>query len=551
MSAILLVDDETCVLQSLRNTLNQIGYNVFTARNVPEAIQVFGEQPIDLVLSDIYLGGESGLRLLDHLRKVSPEVPVIVFTGKPDLVTAIESVRRGAYDYLLKPITTEGLKSSVQRAIEYYRLLEQKKLLTEQNEDYRKELEKKNDELEAIIQKRTADLQNTIESLKQTQEKLIQSHKLESMSKLISGVAHELNNLLAPILLSAELLQETTKGETTRDSIETIIESVITARNIVLSLLSFARKDIPVRVLTDLNSVMRGTVELVEYQFRTNGIPLSLDLDNTLPEVFCNPGEMGQVFLNILNNARTAILEKGKGEVTVTSSKEGDRIAFRIRDTGIGIPEENMLKLFDPFFTTKEKSEKTGLGLSVCYGIVTSHGGEIRSVSCEGEWTEFTVELPIHPPDEDKIETASLKQSETRTELSPETVHRILIIDDEEKVCQRVRELMRTLFRADILTAANGQEALDMIQCADYDLILADIRMPGLDGIRLYRWLKLKDESLQKKFLFMTGEAFDAGIKEFLEKEGIPYVIKPFTTEELKEKLNLAKPRRKLERQKA
>jgi two-component system NtrC family sensor kinase len=538
-ASVLLVDDETAILSSVGATLSGIGYDVHTACTVNEAIKVFANHKIDVVLSDIFLHEDSGLDLLDHIRDRALDVPVILFTGRPDIITAIESVRKGAYDYLLKPLTMERLKGTVKKALDYYQLLEQKKSLEIQNESYRTELERKNDELEDRIHERTAELQSTVETLKKTQEKLIQSHKLESMSKLISGFAHELNNLLTPILLSAELLHDLGAEGVAKESIETVIDSTIKAKNIVLTLLSFARKDIPVRVWTDLNAVIRETVELVEYQCRTNGISIELNLDKKLPEVYCNPGEMGQVFLNILNNARSAIIEKGSGTISIKSSASNGRVAIGIRDSGIGIPEENMLKLFDPFFTTKEKTEATGLGLSVCYGIVYAHGGEIKVASQDGIWAEFTVDLPIKPPDGAKPEAASIRKSAACADISPETVQKILIIDDEDNVRRRVQELLRTIFRAEILTAADGRGALEMIQRTDYDLIITDIRMPGLDGIRLYRWLKMKDVKLQKKFVFMTGDTFDAGVKEFLEKENIPYVIKPFTADELKEKLNV------------
>jgi two-component system NtrC family sensor kinase len=231
-------------------------------------------------------------------------------------------------------------------------------------------------------------------------EHLIQSEKLSAIGQLVAGVSHELNSPIGIILGHAELLAEAPDLEPeVRAGADVIVQQAGRAARIVRQLLSFGRRHTPVKQAVSLSKLLRDVVGLVEVDFRVSRsrpIRLVLDLDPTLPEVMADPHQLEQAFLNILTNARQAIIASGVGgRVEITASREGHAVRVRCADDGPGIPGHVLRRIFDPFFTTKADGEGTGLGLSICYGIVEQHGGRIWAESIEGRGAAFVVDLPI------------------------------------------------------------------------------------------------------------------------------------------------------------
>jgi PAS domain S-box-containing protein len=235
-------------------------------------------------------------------------------------------------------------------------------------------------------------------------EHLIQSEKLAAMGQLVAGVSHELNNPIGIILGHAELLGHMPGLDAeVRAGAETIVAQATRAVRIVRQLLSFGRRHAPVKQEVSLDRLLRDVVGLVEADFRVSHrgrpITIALGLDQALPKVMADPHQLEQVFLNVLTNARQAIVSAGVGSrIEVSAAVQGRMVRVRIADDGPGIPAGVLRRVFDPFFTTK--AEGTGLGLSICYGIVEEHGGKIRAESVEGRGAVFTIELPVdgRPP---------------------------------------------------------------------------------------------------------------------------------------------------------
>ena len=361
-----------------------------------------------------------------------------------------------------------------------------------------------------------------ISERRQMQERLLQAEKLAALGELISGVAHELNNPLTAVMGYAQLLQAAPVDEQMRADLQCIYEQAERASRIVQNLLDFARKRPPERKLVDLNELLERTLALRSYELRVENIQVITELDETLPRTLADPHQMQQVFMNIIVNAEQAMSEAhGWGILTVRSRALKDRIRVEIADDGPGIPAEIMSRIFDPFFTTK--GQGTGLGLSICYGIVTGHGGQIWAESPnEKGGATFVIELPLVKEEEPEAEKLASPLSPVAAPPS-----RILVVDDEESV----RALFRRLLRQEgheVHLAASGVEALQALARASYDLIICDVKMPGMDGKALYyRVMELYPE-LAPRILFITGDVIATDTQQFLDETGNPYVSKPF-----------------------
>ena len=250
-------------------------------------------------------------------------------------------------------------------------------------------------ELARVFNQMTENLKNsreqlemTVETLKTTQAQLIQSEKLSGIGEFIAGVAHELNNPLTSVMGFSELLRQAKVDAKHKRYMEMIHKSALRCLKIVQALLSFARHRAPERKPACVNGLIEAAVEILQYQLRTSNIEVVTQLDPQLPMAIMDPHQVQQVFVNILNNARQAIeAHQPKGKITITTETHDDLVRVTIQDDGPGIPEENLSKIFDPFFTTKEVGQGTGLGLSLCYGIIKEHGGKITPRSKPGEGT--------------------------------------------------------------------------------------------------------------------------------------------------------------------
>jgi two-component system NtrC family sensor kinase len=241
------------------------------------------------------------------------------------------------------------------------------------------------------------------------------------------------------------------------------------------------------------------------------------------------------VFLNIINNAQDAIVEhRNGGHLVISCRRLGDMARIEFTDDGPGISPENMRRLFSPFFTTKGVGRGTGLGLSICYGIVQQHRGRIWAESEPGEGATFVVELPVS-----RQEAETRAEMVTRRPLEIVMRGRLLVIDDDRDVTQLLHRLLAQDGH-EVDTALSGLDALEKIELAEslqepYDLIVCDIRMPGMDGPRLYQQVRARYPDLAPRMVFFTGDTISRGTQAFLDRTGNPYVMKPFVVEELRD----------------
>lgn len=242
--------------------------------------------------------------------------------------------------------------------------------------------------LESKVEERTR-------QIKEMQSVLVRSEKLASLGELAAGIAHELNNPLTGIVLHASIIEKNTDlQEDLKDDLSIITGEADRCARIVRNLLDFSRKREPKKRMNSINDTLDRALGLVEHLSTFHNITITREYADNLPDLLLDAGQMEQVFINMFVNASQAMEDGGTLTLWTGPDLSGDSIIVRIKDTGSGIPEENLGKVFDPFFSTKGP-RGTGLGLSVSYGIVEGHGGTIEVYSKVGEGTTFTITLPV------------------------------------------------------------------------------------------------------------------------------------------------------------
>jgi two-component system NtrC family sensor kinase len=381
---------------------------------------------------------------------------------------------------------------------------------------------------------------------KRAEEALRQSEKLAALGSLLAGVAHELNNPLSVILGHARLLAQSLQGRAAERA-EKITAAAERCARIVRTFLALARQHPPERQGVAVGEIVGEAVELLAYQLRVDSVEVSLDLADDLQRLWADPHQLHQVFVNLITNAHQAMSRTPPPRrlaITARTDPARARLSITVTDTGPGIPAEVRSRIFEPFFTTKPPGQGTGLGLSLCQGIVEDHGGTLTVESAPGHGAVFRIELPVTSP------PAHAAAGHVGASLPPIRDKAILIVDDEPEVGALLADLLAADgHRADI--APNGARALEMIQAGTYDLVLSDMRMPDLDGPSLYRRLESLRHPLAARFIFVTGDVLGEDTRRFLEESRALCVSKPFSLEELRSVLAAAFQRREVDRKEA
>jgi len=337
------------------------------------------------------------------------------------------------------------------------------------------------------------------EDLRKTQEQLLHSEKMAAVGQLISGVAHELNNPLTAILGYSQLL--TSGGQMNAQGLEyseKLYKQAQRTHRIVQNLLSFARQHKPERIPVSLNKIVEDTLALRDYDLRMSNIRVHLDLAADLPMTAADPHQLQQVFLNMVNNAVDAILEKSvDGDLWVSTGGKEQKLFVEFTDSGQGVKDPS--RVFDPFYTTKPVGKGTGLGLSICYGIITEHGGTIRVKNVPPHGASFTIEIPCQ-------EVAALKETENPN-VPPNDHARILLVDPETSVLEAIQAMLKNRDHH-VFPARGLEEAQALLRARDFDLILADIEVAGRKGEKgLREWMERERPALSDRLIIMSAMA--------------------------------------------
>jgi len=377
------------------------------------------------------------------------------------------------------------------------------------------------------------------------EEQLRQSQKMEAVGRLAGGVAHDFNNLLTAISGYSDLLLHRLPAYSTlRRNVEEIRKAGDRAAALTRQLLAFSRRQVLQPKVLDLNTVVTNMGQML-HRLIGEDIELATDLSPSLSLVKADPGQIEQVIVNLAVNARDAMPDGGRITIATADAdlshayaaahpevRPGPHVLLSVADTGHGMSDETQAHLFEPFFTTKERGKGTGLGLATVYGIVQQSGGHIRVNSATNRGSTFLIYLPRVEAPEDSAQTGDrppLPHPSPGTET-------ILLAEDEDVVRQLAREILSGNGYK-VLDAGNGREALLISEAhrGEIHLLLTDVVMPKMSGRELTERIRPLRPGL--RILYMSGYTDDAILRHGVLEDGIPFLQKPFTPEELARKV--------------
>lgn len=364
---------------------------------------------------------------------------------------------------------------------------------------------------------------------------LRRAERLATIGTLIGGVAHELNNPLQSISSFASLLLEAARSGEEREDLETIQREALRASRIVSNLRLLARqaRDEPgQRVDLDLNDVVRHVLKTRRYGLEVGNVALDTDLADDLPPVHGDRGQLEQVVLNLVVNAEHALEGAAVRRLSVRTRATDIGLSLAISDTGVGIAPDQLEHIFDPFFTTKAPGEGTGLGLSLVYGIVSEHGGAVHVESQPGKGSTLRVELPRATCPEPRPAGAG-------EPTAPSRPLRVLIVDDEPAIRTALARYLTRRRGHTVTEAGDGEEALRLLAAAGepYDVIVSDLRMPGLSGDQLLLRLAALGRGLDRRVVFLTGDAASGHAARLLAAADAPVLFKPIELAKVAERV--------------
>jgi two-component system NtrC family sensor kinase len=365
-----------------------------------------------------------------------------------------------------------------------------------------------------------------MEQIRQASTMLVESEKLASLGRFIASIAHEINNPLTAVIGYADLLADAGLNDESREMLGQVRAGAERVRIIVRSLQIFARQQHSGQMAVSLSLLAEQALTLKRGDYALDEIEVRANLPADLPMIWADGGQLSQVLLNLLVNAQYALRQRLPPRLlTVRAWAEGPRLLLSVADNGPGIAPEALERIFEPFYTTRPAGQGTGLGLSICEGIIGAHGGAITVRSTPGAGAEFIVDLPAPPLPPAAPGPALARRAQAPAGLA------ILSVDDDPVVRAVLR---RTLGGANALTIAErGEEALRLIAAQPFDLVLCDLKMPGMGGDALYRRAAVERPAVAGRFLFISGDTSSATAQTFLAEVGRPLLAKPFTAAEL------------------
>jgi signal transduction histidine kinase len=461
--------------------------------------------PFDLILADCKLPRFSGLEALSLAKSIHPNIPFVFVSGTIGEEAAIESLRNGATDYVLKDRLSR-LVPAVMRAL--------------------------------------TDTKNRA-NYEQMEKQLREAQRLEAIGTLAGGVAHDFNNLLTIISGNISLLKMAS-DQPARVLVvaETIDRAVQRGSELVRGLLVFARQGQTRLTLTDIAKQLHDTVGMLQATLPEN-ITISQTYPPKLPEILADPAQIERIFINLLTNARDAMPQGGTITIAIEVALAGpfpdqpkevakEYLKIEVTDTGVGMEESVRQHIFEPFFTTKPSGKGTGLGLPVVYGLMQNHKGFVDVNSEPGVGTTFNLYFPVPSPGERGV----VEESETLP-ISSSGSETILVVEDESDVAK----FLETLFGLSgykVLIAKESQEALDLFaeRGEEIQLVFSDVDLARVDGFALCTRLKELQPDLK---VILTSGHIDRSIEQRQKQYGIDaFVPKPYNPQELVRRVRAA-----------
>jgi two-component system NtrC family sensor kinase len=367
-----------------------------------------------------------------------------------------------------------------------------------------------------LTEKKRAD-----QEIARQRDALHQAEKLNALGSLLANVAHELNNPLSVVVGYATMQLEFSSDPASRERAEKIHAAAERCARIVKTFLAMARQKEAVQEPVQLDDVIESALEIAGYGLRTADVELDMHLASDLPGFLGDGDQLALVFMNLIVNAQHALEDQPPPKrLTITTGRDGQTIWAEFADNGTGVDAAIVSRIFEPFFTTKPQGVGTGIGLSVCTRIIDAHQGDISVASTLDRGALFRVTLPETEP----VGIAPAVPPET--DATPRSQGRILVVEDEPDLAEMVAAMLRSDGH-DVTIAHSGRAALAIIDKQPLDLVVCDLRMPGLGGHDLHRLLSAQRPDMAGRMLFMTGDTLAYGLGDFFERTGLTLLEKP------------------------
>ncbi|HEY8590804.1 MAG TPA: ATP-binding protein, partial [Naasia sp.] len=367
-------------------------------------------------------------------------------------------------------------------------------------------------------------VESDITEARSAEDQRYREQRLTSLGTLAGGIAHDLNNVLTPILLGAQLLEAGETDKRRRELLGTIVSGAKRGAQLINQVLQFARGEGGERREVDVAALLREVAALAR-ETLPKTVSVEMDVPGALPHVVGDPTQLFQVLVNLVTNAGDAMPGGGRMTVSARHDRPGARLVLQVTDTGTGMGPETLPRIFEPFFTTKERGRGTGLGLSTSLSIVRAHQGSLEVDSAPGSGSAFTLRLPV---------VAALRDDPVpgagRPEVQQGRGERVLIVDDEPDVRRFADEVLRGAgYRTRV--AEDGSSAIRLLAESEVDLLLIDMMMPGLGGAETVQRITELVPSLPT--VAMSG--YDADTATHLRREEHParFLAKPFSVADL------------------
>ncbi|MDM8554787.1 response regulator [Desulfococcaceae bacterium HSG7] len=505
---ILLVDDDTLVLEFTGITLINQGYELKTAESGEEALKLLEEEAFDLVITDLVMDAIDGIDVLKAVKEKYADTMTIIFTGYGNLSSAVEALRLNAEDYLLKPCKIEDMVFRIERCLE--------KL-----------------ELKRRIRRMEADA--------------IKARKFETIAVMTDGIAHDYNNLLSVVMGNISLAQTYLKPDDKNTKLLSNAEkALIQIKDLTQQLFTFSENFTPMKKNIAIAPMLKSLAMLFTSESESE---CHFDIADNLWSVEIDRAQIGQVIRNLVLNAEDAMPLGGTIKISAINKEitrenksvtsPGEYIEISIEDRGVGIPPELTDKIFDPYFSTKEKGVQKGmgLGLAICHSVIKKHGGYLKVKSKPGEGSVFSFLLPASSRKTVKSGTLRIPSLHTPPKIS----EKILVMDDEEMIRELSAEMLRRL-GYDAICSDEGIKTLSLYQEAmeigePFDAAILDLTIRGgMGGIETMREL-LKIDS-QAKAIISTGYSVNEIMMDYKKYGFCGVIAKPYSFQKLHDVLS-------------
>ncbi|MBW8636653.1 response regulator [Hoeflea sp. WL0058] len=373
------------------------------------------------------------------------------------------------------------------------------------------------------------DFLNLQEELRHQREIAHQNEKLSALGELLAGVAHELNNPLSVVVGYSLMLKEKVENPVHRERIDRIGQAAERCARIVKVFLAMARQRPVNPEPLSLNDIVEAAAAGAAISVRSKGARIVFDLDATLPLVDADEDQLIQVFTNLISNAGHALAGKKKDGVLTLRTYFDDRlnrVVAEVADNGPGVPKELQSRIFEPFFTTKEAGEGTGIGLAFCHRIIATYGGRLSLKSSPSKGARFIVRLP------ESAQRTGYRSMAVDIREKARDVCRVLVVDDEINVTDMLVDLLEER-GCEVVARNDVESALQLLESRTFDIIISDIRMPGLDGEAFLKRLKASFPHYEGRLAFVTGDMLSPDVADFLARANVPFLEKPVVPEDL------------------